>query len=99
MNGYKAVSFKWLDFKGAELAEYEWKNDEGLVVVGEHGAGKSDVSTLQWIGRLLRNGTDDEEVLFYDFFDTDNSYLIEHSEQRKRAYKNEKFEIREFRGG
>ncbi len=43
MTGYKIIGFNIVDFKGIELVNYDWKGDEGLVVVGDHGEGKSNV--------------------------------------------------------
>lgn len=43
MEGYKIIGFNIVDFKGIELVNYDWKGNEGLVVVGDHGEGKSNV--------------------------------------------------------
>lgn len=43
MNGYKIIGFNIVDFKGIEVVKYDWKGNEGLVVVGDHGEGKSNV--------------------------------------------------------
>jgi len=43
MSGYKIVGFNIIDFKGIETCQYNWKDNEGLVVVGGHGEGKSNV--------------------------------------------------------
>lgn len=42
MNGYKISWVRVIDFKGIEIGYYEWKDDEGLVVVGDHGEGKTN---------------------------------------------------------
>jgi superfamily II DNA or RNA helicase len=65
-----------------------------MEVMVRAGGGKSTVSTLQAIGRLLRRGGNDNEVLFYDFNDTDNEFLRKHSGQRIEDYERENFEIR-----
>ncbi len=57
--------------------------------------GKSTVSTLQAIGRSLRNPTEDVNYIkFYDFYDKGVKFLEEHSKQRKKDYERENFEIR-----
>ena len=56
--------------------------------------GKSTVSTLQAIGRGLRNPTEDVNYIrFYDFFDRGVKFLEEHSEQRKKDYERENFKV------
>lgn len=56
--------------------------------------GKSSISTLQSIGRLLRNTTQKfNEVKFFDFNDRGHKYLESHSRTRKADYKNERFEV------
>ena len=49
---------------------------------------KSDIATVQALGRSLRVDKD-SEVFVYDFFDKDNGILEKHSRARIRAYKRE----------
>ena len=48
--------------------------------------GKSEIMTLQAIGRGLRRTKDKEEVIVYDFFDPSHYYLISHFGQRITLY-------------
>jgi len=65
-----------------------------LSVMIRASGGKSTVSTLQTIGRELRNPTDSEnQVVYYDFVDTGNCHLEDHSEARRKDYERENFEI------
>lgn len=65
-----------------------------LSVMIRASGGKSTISTLQTIGRELRNPTDSEnEVIYYDFVDTGNCHLEKHSEARRKDYERENFEI------
>jgi superfamily II DNA or RNA helicase len=48
--------------------------------------GKSEIMTLQAIGRGLRRTEDKEEVIIYDFFDPSHYYLISHFGQRVTLY-------------
>jgi len=66
-----------------------------LSVMIRASGGKSTVSTLQAIGRILRNpwarGT---MVTYIDFFDDDNgNWLFEHSLQRRKDYGKEHFSV------
>lgn len=49
---------------------------------------KSDIATIQALGRALRVDKD-LEVFVYDFYDRDNGILEKHSRARIRAYKRE----------
>jgi len=50
--------------------------------------GKSDVKTIQRIGRGLRTKADGGALTAYDFYDS-SKYLMEHSHRRKEVYKRE----------
>jgi superfamily II DNA or RNA helicase len=57
--------------------------------------GKSLRQQLQRIGRGLRlNGIDGNSVMVFDFFDATNKYLLEHSKQRIKIFKEEKFDVK-----
>jgi len=58
------------------------------------GAGKSVIEVLQSLGRYLRNPTGEENTIqFYDFYDENEKYLLEHSEKRKAIYERENFTV------
>lgn len=68
-----------------------------LSVMIRASGGKSTISTLQSIGRELRNPTNTASTVhYYDFMDVGNFYLEQHSRQRKADYEREKFEIVPF---
>jgi len=48
--------------------------------------GKSEIMTLQAIGRGLRKTEEKDEVIIYDFFDPSHRYLISHFGQRVTLY-------------
>lgn len=57
--------------------------------------GKSMRQQLQRIGRGLRlNGIDGNSVMVFDFFDATNKYLLDHSKQRIKIFKEEKFDCK-----
>tara|TARA_R110002110_G_scaffold292321_1_gene506370 strand:- start:12157 stop:13527 length:1371 start_codon:yes stop_codon:yes gene_type:complete len=53
---------------------------------------KSEIATLQALGRALRRHDSKEKVFIYDFMDKEK-YLREHSNARKRHYKKEGHEV------
>jgi superfamily II DNA or RNA helicase len=53
---------------------------------------KSEIATLQALGRALRRHESKEKVFIYDFLDKEK-YLREHSNARKRHYKKEGHEV------
>jgi len=53
---------------------------------------KSEIATLQALGRALRRHDSKEVVYIYDFLDKEK-YLLEHSRARKRHYQNEGHEV------
>lgn len=55
--------------------------------------GKSPRKLLQSIGRGLRKKEGKSSISLYDFLDSSSEYLIEHSRQRIKTMKNEKFKI------
>ena len=68
-------------------------NIEVLIMCG---SGKSSIKTLQRVGRGIRLGGTGKLVVV-DFIDYHNKYLLEHSLQRFRDYRDEQcFEIREI---
>jgi len=53
---------------------------------------KSEIATLQALGRALRIHETKEQVYVYDFFDQEK-YLIDHSLERKKHYEAEGHEV------
>lgn len=53
---------------------------------------KSEIATIQAIGRALRKHKSKGDALIYDFFD-DVIYLSKHSEERIKHYKSNKFKL------
>ena len=53
---------------------------------------KSEIATIQALGRALRKHESKELVYVYDFLDKEK-YLLEHSRARKRHYQNEGHEV------
>lgn len=59
--------------------------------------GKSMRQQLQRIGRGLRlNGIDGNSVLVFDFYDQTNKFLLDHSKERIKIFKEEKFDVKVF---
>jgi superfamily II DNA or RNA helicase len=57
--------------------------------------GKSMRQQLQRIGRGLRlNGIDGNSVMVFDFYDRTNKFLLGHSNERIKIFKNEKFDVK-----
>jgi superfamily II DNA or RNA helicase len=57
--------------------------------------GKSMRQQLQRIGRGLRlNGIDGNSVMVFDFYDQTNKYLLNHSIERVKLFKEEKFDVK-----
>tara|TARA_A100001515_G_scaffold118594_1_gene100903 strand:- start:8799 stop:10160 length:1362 start_codon:yes stop_codon:yes gene_type:complete len=54
---------------------------------------KSEIATLQALGRALRKHETKEKVFVYDFFDPEK-YLADHSEERRSHYTAEGHEVR-----
>lgn len=52
--------------------------------------GKSEVKTIQRVGRGLRRKKNDETLIVYDFMDS-SKYLREHSQRRFKTYRKESF--------
>ena len=55
--------------------------------------GKSYVSVLQRLGRLLRLGKGKKECIVYDIADRQHTLLYEHAKKRLKYYKDEGFEF------
>lgn len=64
----------------------EGLNIRNLNVVIIAGAGKSEIRTMQMIGRGLRKTATKDECTVYDIFDNTNKYLIEHFAERLMLY-------------
>jgi superfamily II DNA or RNA helicase len=56
-------------------------------------SGKSFVSTLQRIGRLLRVAENKNQCYILDIVDRESEYLYKQSQERIKYYKQEKFEV------
>jgi superfamily II DNA or RNA helicase len=57
--------------------------------------GKSMRQQLQRIGRGLRlNGIDGNSVMVFDFYDQTNRFLLDHSKERIKIFKEEKFDVK-----
>ena len=54
---------------------------------------KSEIATLQALGRALRRHESKDRVYVYDFMDQEK-YLADHSRARKRHYENEGHEVK-----
>ena len=54
---------------------------------------KSEIATIQALGRALRKSEGKSEVFVYDFLDKEK-YLRGHSLERKKHYENEGHEVR-----
>lgn len=73
--------------------------DEGVDISGIDtlilgAGGKSLRQTLQRVGRGLRKKkTGENKVEVFDFYDLTNKHLKKHSEQRRKIYEDEQFEI------
>jgi len=70
--------------------------DEGIDIVSVNAlinaaAGRSQISTLQRIGRGLRRKTGDNTLLVFDFYDETHRYLAEHAEERVQTCRKEKY--------
>jgi len=57
--------------------------------------GKSDIETVQKIGRALRKDEGKDKAIVYDFEDDGNIYTQRHSKKRKKIYEQIGFEIHE----
>ena len=80
------------------ITEEPWKtyleavvNSSKGVIQSERGM-KSEIATLQALGRALRKHDTKEKVYVYDFFDQEK-YLLDHSKERKKHYKAEGHEV------
>ena len=66
-----------------------WKegvNIPELNVVINAAGGKSELVTLQTIGRGLRKTENKSELIIYDFFDNSHHYLVDHFGHRFCLY-------------
>lgn len=64
----------------------EGVNIRSLDVILNAAGGKSEIPTLQAIGRGLRTTESKNSVIIYDFFDPSHRYLIEHFGERMLIY-------------
>ena len=53
---------------------------------------KSEIATLQALGRALRTHESKDRVYVYDFLDQEK-YLLDHSKEREKHYKAEGHEV------
>jgi len=71
------------------IATTAWKEGvdiPSLDVVFNAGGGKSEIGTLQSIGRGLRRTDEKDSVVIYDFFDPSHNFLISHFGDRMVIY-------------
>jgi len=71
------------------IATTAWKEGvdiPSLDVVFNAGGGKSEIATLQSIGRGLRRTDEKDLVIIYDFFDPSHNFLISHFGERVSLY-------------
>lgn len=71
------------------IATTAWKEGvdiPSLNVVFNAGGGKSEIGTLQSVGRGLRRTDKKDSVLVYDFFDSSSHFLVEHFGHRVSLY-------------
>lgn len=71
------------------IATTAWKEGvdiPSLDVVFNAGGGKSEIATLQSIGRGLRRTDEKDSVIIYDFFDPSHNFLISHFGERISLY-------------
>ncbi|UXE02936.1 DNA helicase [Staphylococcus phage Koomba-kaat_1] len=75
--------------------------DEGVDISGIRSlilgaGGKSLRQTLQRVGRALRKKQEDNTTQIFDFNDMTHKFLYKHSNERRKIYEEEKFEIKEL---
>jgi superfamily II DNA or RNA helicase len=75
--------------------------DEGVDISGIRAlilgaGGKSLRQTLQRIGRALRKKKEDNTTQVFDFNDMTNRFLFKHSNERRKIYEEEEFEINDL---
>ncbi|UVT34931.1 DNA helicase [Staphylococcus phage vB_SauM-V1SA20] len=75
--------------------------DEGVDISGIRSlilgaGGKSLRQTLQRVGRALRKKKEDNTTQIFDFNDMTHKFLYKHSNERRKIYEEEKFEIKEL---
>jgi superfamily II DNA or RNA helicase len=58
------------------------------------GGGKSQVKSIQRIGRGLRLAENKDKVIIYDFYDLHHKMLMKHSKERLKTYEGEGFEVK-----
>jgi len=66
----------------------------GIEVLILAGGGKSEVRSIQRIGRGMRKMQGKNNVIVYDFIDNTNMYLLKHSLERLRTYSKEGFMVK-----
>lgn len=81
------------DFKSGELTVLvstllkEGVSIDGISALIYAAGGKSDIATIQTIGRALRMDETFGNALIFDFVDNGHKFLTEHSEERIRIYR------------
>lgn len=71
------------------IASTIWKEGVDIPSLGaivNAAGGKSEIATIQTLGRGLRTTPDKSEIVFYDFFDNSHPYLISHFGERITLY-------------
>lgn len=85
---------KMLDTKQVDvvIANAIWREGIDIPSLGaviNAAGGKSEIMTLQSLGRGLRTTEDKKDVILIDYFDPSNHYLVEHFGHRITLYFNE----------
>lgn len=82
----EALQTKQIDCVIATTIWKEGVNIPSLDAVINAAGGKSEIATLQSLGRGLRSTTDKKDVLLVDIFDNNHHYLINHFAERFLVY-------------
>ncbi len=82
---YKAIIVSSIFHFGVDIPEID------LIILAY--IGKSYISVIQSIGRGLRMSKGKQELLVYDFYERDSSYLQDHSNERLKHYEMKGFEV------
>jgi len=71
------------------IATVIWKEGVDIPTLGaiiNAAGGKSEIATIQTLGRGLRTAPGKDEIIFLDFFDNSHYYLIDHFGERLSLY-------------
>ena len=90
--------YKEIDKRKVEVVVVSTIFDEAIDVSNvrtliKASAGKSDVRTIQNLGRGMRLAKGKDKVLLIDFFDETHYYLEKHSRKRRTTYRKEGYDV------